>query len=133
MLIIFSAADQKIKMNKRCTGFTLIEMIAVLVILGILAAISVPLYLQLQRDAEAQAVLGALGAGSSAVSMLYAQALATGTATATSWGGTGTMTLGDFTGSYSDSSGVVTVTITAGPSWTGDLTAAQLSTSVRVY
>ncbi len=44
------------KLNKRNEGFTLVEVIAVLVILGILAAVAVPKYIDLQENAEIKAL-----------------------------------------------------------------------------
>jgi prepilin-type N-terminal cleavage/methylation domain-containing protein len=43
-------------MLKRQDGFTLIEIIAVLVLLGILAAVAIPKYIDLQAQAELKAI-----------------------------------------------------------------------------
>ena len=53
-------------MHKRQTGFTLIELIMVIVILGVLAAVAIPKFTNLSADANAaavQSVAGALAAG----------------------------------------------------------------------
>lgn len=54
-------------MRSRQTGFTLIELIMVIVILGVLSAVAIPKYVDLKSDANiaaAQSVAGSLGAAS---------------------------------------------------------------------
>ena len=53
-------------MKKMQSGFTLIELIAVIVILGILAATAVPRFISLQDDASFAAMQGVAGALASA-------------------------------------------------------------------
>lgn len=53
-------------MKKMQSGFTLIELIAVIVILGILAATAVPRFISLQDDASFAAMQGVAGAIASA-------------------------------------------------------------------
>lgn len=63
---------------KKQAGFTLIELVVVIVILGILAATAAPKFMDLQSDARISALNGLKGAISSAVAMTYSKAILAG-------------------------------------------------------
>ncbi|MCE5211555.1 MAG: prepilin-type N-terminal cleavage/methylation domain-containing protein [Deltaproteobacteria bacterium] len=100
---------RKIVRNQK--GFTLVEIIAVLVILGILAAFAIPKYFNLQDDAKNRALQGALAEGKARVNQYAAQYLLT----AGSWpadyvaSAVGT-NAGDFTLSFAGNASSVSIT-----------------------
>ena len=70
-------------MRIRQTGFTLIELVVVITILGILAAFAIPRFTQLDGQARIAAVTALAGSLQSASALAHAQYLASGTAPAT--------------------------------------------------
>lgn len=71
-------------MNIKQKGFTLVELIVVIVILGILAATALPKFFDLSKEARSGVMKGVEAAMRGADTMIYAKSAAAGTAAAAS-------------------------------------------------
>lgn len=58
-------------MKRMQAGFTMIELIVVIVILGVLAAVAMPKFVDVSSDAKAAALQGVVGAATSAMNVNY--------------------------------------------------------------
>jgi MSHA pilin protein MshA len=65
-------------MKPRQSGFTMIELIVVIVILGVLSAVALPKFIDMKGDAVRASVDGVAGAAASAMNLNYAGCSLTG-------------------------------------------------------
>jgi len=65
---------------RKQAGFTMIELIIVIVVIGILATIAIPKFADLDQSAKIAATKGSLAAVRSALAIQYAKSASTGTA-----------------------------------------------------
>jgi len=118
-------SSEMMKQNRKQQGFTLIELMIVIAIIGILAAIAIPAYQDYTIRAQASEGLNLAGAAKAAVTEYYQDRGVFPTDNATAGLPAAATILGKYTASVSvGAGGAITVTpgVDANPNLTGVLT-----------
>jgi len=104
------------KVLQKQAGFTLIELVIVIVILGILAATAAPKFLDLSGDAKESVMRGVQGSLNSVIDLAHSKALVTGQTAATGEFSIGTVFYALENG-YPSAAGAGTPAGTTGNGW----------------